>query len=103
MDYLREENVGFPSAMIQDTIQKHVMIMVSTLWYIDGNAHKILGHHTSTLEQTQELNEPLQRYGLHIDAIFVECNFGFMSRLTSKPLNLIKHLQYHIYIKIALI
>jgi len=35
VDYSKEENVGFPSAMIQDTIQKHVMIMVNTLWYID--------------------------------------------------------------------
>lgn len=34
--------LGFPEAMTNDVVCKHVMNMTNVLWYLDGNKQKIM-------------------------------------------------------------
>ena len=37
-----KDKAGFPRAMTDDVVCKHVMTMTNVLWYLDGNKQKIM-------------------------------------------------------------
>ena len=41
MDHIAEAKAGFPMAMAKDDEQRHMMVIVDCLWYLDGSHHKL--------------------------------------------------------------
>ncbi|CAC5408779.1 unnamed protein product [Mytilus coruscus] len=47
-DEMDKVKAGFPSAMTDDVVSKHVMTITNVLWYLDGNKQKIMDRSRTT-------------------------------------------------------